>query len=97
MADLLSIAAIIAMSYGLVASVLRNYFRIDAGLNHLSDVPVLLFAGISGAILVALMLSMVLLMSAEIDFSDVLVTFVPLLVGDIIGITVMTPPTLRLI
>jgi signal transduction histidine kinase len=63
----------------------------------LSDVFVLLFAGISGAILVALMLSMLLLTDAEIDFGDVIVTFVPLLVGDAIGIAVMTPLTLRLI
>src|SRR5262249_11456632 len=89
--------AIIAAGYGVVALVLRNHFRIDIGLNHLSDVFVLLFAGISGAILVALMLSMLLLMDAEIDSGDVIVTFVPLLVGDAIGIAVMTPLTLRLI
>ena len=91
---ILSIAAIIAAGYGVVALVLRKHFRIDIGLNHLSDVFVLLFAGISGAILVALMLSMLLLTDAEIDFGDVIVTFVPLLVGDAIGIAVMTPLTL---
>ena len=94
---ILSIATIIAAGYGVVALVLRKHFRIDIGLNHLSDVFVLLFAGISGAILVALMLSMLLLTDAEIDFGDVIVTFVPLLVGDAIGIAVMTPLTLRLI
>jgi two-component system, LuxR family, sensor kinase FixL len=94
---ILSIAAIIAVDYGVVASVLRKRFRIGTGLNHLSDVLVLLFAGISGAIIVALMLSMLLLTDAEIDFGDVFVTFVPLLVGDAIGIAVMTPLTLRLI
>jgi signal transduction histidine kinase len=94
---ILSIAAIIAAGYGVVALVLRKHFRIDIGLNHLSDVFVLLLAGISGAILVALMLSMLLLTDAEIDFGDVIVTFVPLLVGDAIGIAVMTPLTLRLI
>jgi len=70
---ILSIAAIIAVGYGLVASVLCKHFRIDPGLNHLSDVLVLLFAGISGAILVALMLSMLLLTGREIDLGDVLV------------------------
>src|SRR5215468_6892142 len=94
---ILSIAAIIAAGYGVVALVLRKHFRIDIGLNHLPDVFVLLFAGIFGAILVALMLSILLLTDAEIDFGDVVVTFVPLLVGDAIGIAVMTPLTLRLI
>src|SRR5215467_8164238 len=94
---ILSIAAIIAAGYGVVALVLRKHFQIDIGLNHLSDVFVLLLAGISGAILVALILSMLLLTDAEIDFGDVIVTFVPLLVGDAIGIAVMTPLTLRLI
>ena len=61
---ILSIATIIAAGYGVVALVLRKHFRIDIGLNHLSDVFVLLFAGISGAILVALMLSMLLLTDA---------------------------------
>jgi two-component system sensor kinase FixL len=94
---ILSIAAIIAVGYGLVASILCKHFRIDTGLNRLSDVLVLLFGGISGAILVALMLSMLLLTGREIDLGDVLITFVPLLVGDAIGITVMTPLTLRFI
>ncbi|TMK17205.1 MAG: hypothetical protein E6G75_09850 [Alphaproteobacteria bacterium] len=94
---ILSIAAIIAAGYGVVALVLRKHFRIDIGLNHLSDVFILLFAGISGAILVALMLSILLLTDAEIDFGDVIVTFAPLLIGDAIGIAVMTPLTLRLI
>ncbi len=94
---ILSIATIIAVGYGSVAAVLRKHFRIDIGLNHLSDVLVLLFAGISGAILVALMLSMLLLMEADIDLSDVLITFVPLLVGDAIGIAVITPLMLRLV
>src|SRR5262249_11062486 len=93
----LSIGAISAAGYGVVALVLRKHFQIDIGLNHLSDVFVLLLAGISGAILVALILSMLLLTDAEIDFGDVIVTFVPLLVGDAIGIAVMTPLTLRLI
>src|SRR5262249_56046151 len=35
---ILSIAAIIAAGYGVVALVLRKHFRIDIGLNHLSDV-----------------------------------------------------------
>ena len=93
---ILSIAAIIAIGYGIVASMLRKHLRIDAGLNRLRDVLALVIAGTSAAILVAVMLSAFLLMDAAIDFSDILVAFVPLLVGDAIGIAVMTPLTLRL-
>jgi len=94
---ILGIAAIIAVGYGAVASVLRRYFRIDTRLNRLRDVVILLMVGISGAILVALALSLLLLIDAGIDFGDLVVTFVPLLVGDAIGIAVMTPLTLRLV
>ena len=93
---ILSIAAIIAIGYGIVASTLRKHIRIDTGLSHLRDVLALVIAGTSGAILAAIMLSAFLLVVASIDFSDVLVAFVPLLVGDAIGIAVMTPLTLRL-
>src|SRR5262249_34769368 len=94
---ILGIAAIIAVGYGAMASVLRGYFLIDTRLNRLRDVVVLLMVGISGAILVALFLSLLLLADAGIDFGDLVVTFVPLLVGDAIGIAVMTPLTLRLV
>src|SRR5215467_8527167 len=94
---ILGIAGIIAVGYGAMASVLRGYFLIDTRLNRLRDVVVLLMVGISGAILVALFLSLLLLADAGIDFGDLVVTFVPLLVGDAIGIAVMTPLTLRLV
>ena len=58
---------------------------------------ILLVAGACGAILAALLLSLLLLLDAQLESSDVLVASGPFLVGDIIGMAVMTPLTLRLV
>jgi two-component system, LuxR family, sensor kinase FixL len=93
----LGIAAILATVYGTVATVARKYLRLDVGLYHLRDVVILLVAGVCSAILAALLLSLLLLLDAQLESSDVLVASLPLLVGDVIGMAVMTPLTLRLV
>jgi integral membrane sensor domain MASE1 len=92
----LGIAAIISGGYGGVAAIARKNLRLDVGLNRLRDVFGLLAAGMAGAVIVALLLSLLLLATDQLDLSDVLVTVGPLLVGDAIGIAVMTPLVLRL-
>jgi two-component system, LuxR family, sensor kinase FixL len=92
----LGIAAVISGGYGGVAAVARTNLRLDVGLNRLRDVFGLLAAGMAGAVIVALLLSLLLLATDQLDLSDVLVTVGPLLVGDAIGIAVMTPLVLRL-
>jgi signal transduction histidine kinase len=94
---ILGIAAVFAAVYGTVATVARKYLRLDVGLYHLRDVVILLCAGVCGAVLAALLLSLLLLLDAQIEPSNVLVAAVPLLVGDVIGMVVMTPLTLRLV
>jgi two-component system, LuxR family, sensor kinase FixL len=93
---IVGIAAIIAAGYGLVAKVARGYLRLDAGLNRLRDIAVLLISGFAGAVLVAVLICLLLLADGDLDLSDVLVAAGPLLIGDIIGIAVITPLTLRL-
>jgi two-component system sensor kinase FixL len=93
---ILGISGIIAGGYGLVAETARRYLRLDAGLSRLHDIVVLLLSGFSGALLVALLICLVLLADNDLDLSDVLVAAGPLLIGDTIGIAVMTPLTLRL-
>ena len=92
---ILGVATIIAVGYGAVAFVARR--RLDVGLNHLRDVFLLLAAGAVGAVLVALLLSLLLIADEKLNLSDVFVASGPLLVGDAIGIAVMTPLVLRLI
>jgi two-component system sensor kinase FixL len=92
---ILGIAAIFALVYGAAAAVARKYVWLDASLHHLRDVFVLLATGLSGAVLVALLLSALLLANGQIEWGDMVVASVPLLVGDVIGIAVMTPLLLR--
>jgi signal transduction histidine kinase len=93
---ILGIAGIIALGYGLVAKLVRDNLHLDAGLNRLRDVAVLLIAGLLGALLVALSISLLLLVARALEPGDVLVAAAPLLIGDVIGIAVITPLTLRL-
>lgn len=93
---ILAIAAIFAGVYGAMATAARRHLRLDVDLYHLRDVVVLLAAGTGGAILVALLLSVLLFYYTPLDWSDVLVAWMPLLVGDIIGIGVVTPLVLRI-
>ena len=92
---IIGVATVIAVGYSAVALVVRRW--LDVGLNHLRDVFLLLAAGAVGAILVALLLSLLLIADEKLSISDVFVASGPLLVGDAIGIAVMTPLVLRLI
>ena len=93
---IVAIAAIFAGVYGAVAAVAQKHLRLDVNLYHLRDVVILLAAGVSGALLVALLLSALLLLDGQLEWTDVVVASVPLLVGDIIGIGVVTPLLLRI-
>jgi two-component system, LuxR family, sensor kinase FixL len=93
---ILALTTIIAGGYGLVAQVVRGHLRLDAGLNRLRDVVLLLLSGVIGAALVAVFICLLLLADQELDLADVLIAAGPLLIGDIIGIAVITPLTLRL-
>jgi signal transduction histidine kinase len=90
------IATVFAGVYGATATVARKHLRLDVDLYHLRDVIVLLAAGTLGAILVALLLSALLVLHEQIEWADVVVASFPLLVGDIIGIGVVTPLLLRI-
>lgn len=93
---IVAISAIIAGGYGAVAMVVRRYLRIDIGLNYLRDVCLLLLAGAVAAVVVMTLLSVLLVADGQLDVSDVLMASRSLLVGDLIGIAVVTPLVLRL-
>jgi two-component system sensor kinase FixL len=93
---ILGIAAIIAAVYGGVAQLARSNLRLDAGLNRLRDIVMLLLSGAAGAVLVALFVCLLLLADDDLDLGDVLVAAGPLVIGDVIGIAVITPVALRL-
>jgi two-component system sensor kinase FixL len=91
----IGVAAITATSYASVAALVQRYFRIDADLAHLRDVLVLLAAGLAGAVLNTALLSAFLLAVGQFDIGDVVQVARPLVIGDTIGIAVVTPLLVR--
>jgi two-component system sensor kinase FixL len=94
---ILGIAAIIALGYALTAAIMRHALALDVGLSRLRDVFLLLAGGGIGATVVALFVALLLEADAQLEPSDLLFASVPLFVGDLIGIAVVTPLTLRLV
>lgn len=93
---IVAMAAIVSLSYTAAAVLARRQLRLHIGLAHVRDVIVLLAAGAAGAVASATLLSLLLLATGELGLGDLTQASVPLLVGDIIGIAVMTPLLLRL-
>ena len=91
----IGVAAFTALSYTSVAALVQRYFRIDADLPHLRDVLILLAAGVAGAVLNMILLGGFLLAVGQFDIRDVAQVARPLLIGDTIGIAVVTPLLLR--
>lgn len=92
---ILGIAAIIAAVYGAAAWLARVRFALDVSLRKLRDVGVLLGAGLAGALFTTLLLSLLLVLEPNLSWGDVVIALVPLLVGDTIGIAVVTPLVMR--
>ncbi len=92
-----AISAIISLVYGSAAIVIRRALHLDAGLHHLRDLMVLLSTGIFAALVSSALVALLLLLDERIALDNILIAAAPLLVGDLIGIAVMTPLTLRLV
>lgn len=93
----IAIAAIISLVYGIAATVTRLVLRLDAGLYHLRDLFVLLAVAVAAALVTSALVALLLLLDHRIALDNVLTASTPLLVGDIIGIAVITPLILRLV
>jgi two-component system sensor kinase FixL len=93
---ILSIATIHSVGYGALAAILRGPLRIGIGLNRLRDVLILLSAGAGGAAVVTFLLTAIFVAEAPMGFREGFAAFWPTVVGDAIGIAVVTPLMLRL-
>jgi signal transduction histidine kinase len=93
---ILVIAVVVAASYTVAAVVARRRLRLDVAMDHVRDVLVLMSAGTAGAGIVALLLGALLLADPVAGNDDLSKSVLPLFVGDVIGIAVMTPLLLRL-
>jgi signal transduction histidine kinase len=94
---IIGIAGIIAIGYAGMTMIARRVLAFDAGLGSLRDVLLLLIGGGLGATTVAVLVSLLLVADAQLDLGDLPFAALPLLVGDLIGIAVVTPLTLRLV
>ena len=94
---ILGVAAIIAAVYAGATMLARTRFRLDVSLVKLRDVVALLGAGLFGAVFATLMLSLMLVLEPDLGWADVIIALVPLVVGDTIGIAVVTPLVLRIL
>lgn len=94
---ILGIAAIITAVYASATMLARSRFRLNVGLVEFRDVATLLGAGFFGALLATFAFSLMLALEPDLGWGDVIIALVPLLVGDTIGIAVVTPLVLRIL
>ena len=94
---IIGIAAVTSLSYTAVTALARQILQIDSGLFHLRDVLMLLAVGFAGAVIDTVLLTLFLLAVGQLDFRDIVQVFSPLLIGDTIGIAVVTPLLLRFV
>lgn len=92
---IVAVGAIIALVYGGVAMGVRRHLKLDQDLFHTRDILLLSGAGLVGAVISSALLAAVLLSIRFFDVSDLARTAAPLVLGDLIGIVVVTPLLLR--
>jgi len=94
---LLAMSAAIAVSYTAVATVTGRRLHLGPQLLRTRDILILVAAGLVGALAEAIQLWLLLLATRHFHLADIGSTSVPLIVGDVIGIAVVTPLVLRLV
>jgi len=93
---IVAMAGCVSASFALAAAFARRHLRFDVGLGHVRDVLVMLAAGAVAAALSAALVTGLLIATDELTIGDLGRSSLPLLVGDVIGIAVITPLVLRL-
>jgi signal transduction histidine kinase len=93
---ILAVAVVVAATYTVAASLARRRLRLDVAIGDVRDVLALLTAGTAAAAIVALLFGALLLIDNETGNDDLSRSVLPLFVGDVIGIAVVTPLVLRL-
>jgi len=92
---LLLVAAIVAASYTGVAGVVRDLLRLSTPHFHTRDMVVVIAGGIAGAVIASTSLGIGRLLIRPLDWSEALTTAGLSILGDVIGIAVVTPLVLR--
>lgn len=95
--SIFALGALLSLSYVSVAALARRVWRLDVQLVHLRDVLLLLGTGAAGACIACLLLTTFFVVTGQLPLADAPRAAVPLLVGDVIGISVTTPLLLRFV
>jgi integral membrane sensor domain MASE1 len=91
-----AVGILFAGAYSLVALAVRDRLRLDRHFLVTRDIIVILVGGLIGAIAASALLSILLLSISRFDWSGTVGIITPQLLGDAIGIAVVTPLVLRL-
>jgi two-component system sensor kinase FixL len=91
-----ALAALTSASYAGAAALARSGFELNVEIVRVHDVLVLLSTGFAGALAASMLVTGLLLGNGEINVVDLSSASLPLFVGDLIGIAVVTPLVLRL-
>ncbi len=91
-----AIAFIVTASYAAAAMIATRLLQLDPALTRLRDVLILLGAGVAGAAVVAFALTVLLVATGHLAQDEIITATTPLMIGDVIGVAIMTPLTLRL-
>lgn len=91
-----AVALVTTAGYGLAGHVLRKRMPVNLALPRLRDVFLFLSIALGAALVTDLVIAGMLITDHRIERHDFLATFLPLFVGDAIGIAVFAPIVLRL-
>jgi len=94
---LVAMSGVIAVSYTVVASLAGSRLQLGGQLLSTRDVLILVTAGLAGALAEATQLWLLLLATKHFQPADIASAWLPLVVGDVIGIAVVAPLTLRIV
>jgi two-component system sensor kinase FixL len=93
---ILAFALIVVAAYAVTAGAIRKTGNFDPSLHNLGDVAILLGGGLAGAIASGFLLLTLLIAIGDLGFGDIAPAGWPHIVGDTIGIAVVTPLVLKL-
>jgi C4-dicarboxylate-specific signal transduction histidine kinase len=93
---IVAIATVMSASFATAAAMVQRYLGMSLALDNVRHVLVLLASGAAAATISAILISLLLIATDDLTVRDLAHSSIPLLVGDIIGIAVMTPLVLRL-
>ncbi|MDX2203029.1 MAG: ATP-binding protein [Hyphomicrobiaceae bacterium] len=94
---LLAMSAAIALSYTAVAAMAGRQLDLAPQLLRTRDILILVVAGLVGALAEATQLWLLLIATRHFHLADIGSTSLPLIIGDVIGIAVVTPLMLRIV